>query len=76
MSKDSILDSVTNIRNILIEMDADSAADLIADIMHYCEAEKESFHYTVKRGTMYYNDELEDAEQEEQFQNNLANLDS
>jgi hypothetical protein len=74
MSKDSIQDSVTNIRNILIEMDADSAADLIADIMHYCEAEKESFPYNVRRGTMYYNDELEDAQQEEQFQNNLDNL--
>ena len=76
MSKDSIQDSVTNIRNILSEMDADSAADLIADIMHYCDAEKESFHYTVKRGDLYYKDELEDAEQEEQFQNNLVKLDS
>jgi len=74
MSKDSIQDSVTNVRNILIEMDADSAADLIADIMHYCEAEKEHFEIAVRRGTSYYNDELEDAEQEEQFQNNLDNL--
>jgi hypothetical protein len=75
MSKDSIQDSVTNIRNILNEMDADSAADLIADIMHYCDAEKENFQYNVRRGAMYHADELEDAEQEEQSQANPGRLD-
>jgi len=76
MSKDSIKDSVTNIRNILSEMDADGAADLIADIRHYCDAEEENFEIVVRRGTSFYKDELEDAQQEEQFQNNLAKLDS
>ena len=74
MSKDSIQDSITNIRNILSEMDADSAADLIADIMHYCDAEEDDFRHVVKRGASFYKDELEAVEHEEQFQDLLANL--
>jgi hypothetical protein len=64
MSKDSIQDSVTNVRNILSEMDADSVADLIADIMHYCDAEDQNFQIAVRRAKGYYKDELADMVQD------------
>ena len=48
--KQGINQSVANINSILNEMNADHPGDIIADILHWCEANSEDFEnllYTV-----------------------------
>ena len=52
-------DSVKNIDNILTEMAADHPGDIIADILHWCEANNEDFDDILQRGKDYYEDEKE-----------------
>ena len=51
--------SVENIDKILTEMKADHPGDIIADIMHWCDARNEDFDDILRRGTDYYLDEKE-----------------
>ena len=51
--------SVDNINQILINMNADHPGDIIADILHWCEAYNEDFVDLVRRGKDYYDDEKE-----------------
>ena len=51
--------SVDNINQILINMNADHPGDIIADILHWCEAYNEDFEDLVRRGKDYYDDEKE-----------------
>jgi len=51
--------SVDNIDKILTEMNADHPGDIIADIMHWCDAYNEDFDDLLRRGTDYYLDEKE-----------------
>ena len=51
--------SVENIDNILTEMKADHPGDIIADILHWCDAYNEDFADLIRRGTDYYLDEKE-----------------
>ena len=51
--------SVDNINQILINMNADHPGDIIADILHWCEAYNEDFADLVRRGKDYYDDEKE-----------------
>ena len=54
-----IEDSVKNIDNILVEMNADHPGDIIADILHWCDANNEDFQDLLRQGHNYYNDEKE-----------------
>ena len=55
------LDPAKNIDGILNSMNADHPGDIIADILHWCDANGEDFNDLVRRGTDYYNDEKADA---------------
>ena len=55
------LDPVKNIDSILNSMNADHPGDIIADILHWCDANGEDFNDLLRRGTDYYNDEKADA---------------
>ena len=50
--------SVKNIDQILVKMSADHPGDIIADIMHWCDAHREDFHNLVRTGKEYYLDEV------------------
>lgn len=52
-------DSVRNIDSILTSMNADHPGDIIADILHWCDAKNEDFNDLIRRGTNYYRDEKE-----------------
>jgi len=52
-------DSVRNIDSILTSMNADHPGDIIADILHWCDAKNEDFNDLIRRGTDYYRDEKE-----------------
>jgi len=52
-------DSVRNIDSILTSMNADHPGDIIADILHWCDAKNEDFNDLIRRGTDYYHDEKE-----------------
>ena len=49
--------SVDNINKILTDMAADHPGDIIADILHWCDAYNEDFDDLVRRGKDYYLDE-------------------
>jgi hypothetical protein len=51
--------SVDNINKILTDMAADHPGDIIADIMHWCDAYNEDFDDLLRRGKDYYLDEKE-----------------
>ena len=53
-------DPVKNIDGILVSMNADHPGDIIADILHWCDANGEDFNDLVRRGTDYYRDEKAD----------------
>ena len=55
--KQGINQSVANINTILNEMNADHPGDIIADIMHWCDAHNEDFNNLVETGKDYYFDE-------------------
>ena len=50
--------SVKNIDEILKHMAADHPGDIIADILHWCDARGEDFDDLLRRGTDYYKDEI------------------
>ena len=52
-------DSVKNIDSILVDMNAEHPGDIIADILHWCEAKGEDFADLVRRGNDFYLDEKE-----------------
>ena len=49
--------SIKNIDEILVKMSADHPGDIIADILHWCEAQGEDFENLLRIGREYYNDE-------------------
>jgi hypothetical protein len=49
--------SVINIDQILIKMNADHPGDIIADILHWCDANDEDFDDLVGRGRSFHQDE-------------------
>ena len=49
--------SIKNIDEILEKMAADHPGDIIADILHWCEAQGEDFENLLRIGREYYNDE-------------------
>ena len=51
--------SVDNINKILTDMAADHPGDIIADIMHWCDAYKEDFADLLRIGKDYYEEEKE-----------------
>ena len=51
--------SVDNIDKILTDMAADHPGDIIADILHWCDAYNEDFDDLLRRGKDYYLDEKE-----------------
>ena len=53
-------DSVKNIDEILVKMNADHPGDIIADILHWCDHYSEDFGDLVRRGRDYHSDELEE----------------
>ncbi len=55
--KEAIQKSVDVIDRIIIHTDAETPADIIANIMHWCDANKEDFDVLVQRGTCYYIEE-------------------
>ena len=52
-------DSVKNIDEILVKMNADHPGDIIADIMHWCDRYGENLGDLLRKGHNYYNDEKE-----------------
>ena len=46
-----------NIQELISKMGADTPGDIIADIMHWADANDMEFSDLVRQGTMYYNDE-------------------
>ena len=52
-------DSVKNIDEILVKMNADHPGDIIADIMHWCDRYGENLENLLRKGHNYYNDEKE-----------------
>ena len=52
--------SVKNIDEILVKMNADHPGDIIADILHWCDHYKEDFADLVRKGQDYHSDELEE----------------
>ena len=51
--------SVKNIDEILVKMNADHPGDIIADILHWCDHYGEDFGDLLRQGHNYYNDEKE-----------------
>ena len=54
-----IKESVDNIDSILNKMNADHPGDIIADILHWCEANSEDFENLLYIGKNYYFEEKE-----------------
>ena len=52
-----IKESVANIDSILTKMNADHPGDIIADILHWCDANSEDWDNLVYIGTQYYLEE-------------------
>ena len=52
-----ISESVENINSILTKMNADHPGDIIADILHWCDANSEDWDNLVYIGTQYYLEE-------------------
>ena len=52
-----ISESVANIDSILTKMNADHPGDIIADILHWCDANSEDWDNLVYIGTQYYLEE-------------------
>jgi hypothetical protein len=50
-------DSVDNIDRILVDMSADHPGDIIADILHWCDANGEDFEDILQRGRDYHEQE-------------------
>ena len=50
-------ESVANIDQILVDMGADHPGDIIADILHWCDANSEDWDNLVYIGTQYYLEE-------------------
>ena len=54
--------SVDNINKILVDMSADHPGDIIADILHWCDAYNEDFENLMKLGQDYYMNEIKGGE--------------
>jgi hypothetical protein len=54
--------SVDNINKILVDMSADHPGDIIADILHWCNAYNEDFENLMKLGQDYYMNEIKGGE--------------
>tara|TARA_Y100000287_G_scaffold30963_1_gene22533 strand:- start:542 stop:724 length:183 start_codon:yes stop_codon:yes gene_type:complete len=50
-------DAVENIDDILVKMSADHPGDIIADILHWCDAMGEDFEDLLQRGRDYHKEE-------------------
>lgn len=57
--QDELKTSVDNINQILVNMNADHPGDIIADILHWCDAHGEDFEDLLRRGRDYYMDEID-----------------
>ena len=51
-------DSINNIDQVLVNMDADHPGDIIADILHWCDHYNEDFEDLLRRGRDYHDEEL------------------
>lgn len=55
-----IKESVDNINSILNKMNADHPGDIIADIIHWCDANSEDFENLLYIGKNYYLEEKDE----------------
>jgi|GEM_PF-4970036 len=51
--------SVKNIDDVLEVMSADEPSDIIADILHWADANNKDMNDLMRRGTVYYQNELD-----------------
>ncbi len=56
-NKEAIQKSVDDIERIIVHTDAETPADIIANILHWCDANNEDFDTLVQRGIGYYIEE-------------------